>query len=166
MAFVKSVCCWLTLWLSVGCTGSMAGSTSSEMLFNAVGTDEAIPATQRAALDTLRHQAPIVRARLVRVRLEIIQRSRAGSKVILNLFSDTDLPLNTSDVTRRAENDFSWTGGDPKTTSYAMIIVKGQDLTGSVRDQGKLYQIRPVGDGLHSIAEVNESHLLEEPPYK
>jgi PKD repeat protein len=46
----------------------------------------------------------------------------------------------------------------------AILVRRGQGITGDVRVEGKLYRIRPIAGGQHAVIEVDESRMPPEHP--
>lgn len=154
----------ILLPLLLGCSQRASGQGSAENLFEAIETPEKLSAAQSKTLRGLRNQTGVVRVAVVRLRYDLAQRTKPGAKVVLTLFPGTEVELSFRSLERRADKDYTWNGGDPSSGQHATLVVAGEDVIGTVRSGGKLYQIRPIGDGLHSIAKVDESRLIDEPP--
>jgi hypothetical protein len=147
------------LVLLLGCAPLANGQGEATQVFELIETPDSLSAAQREALDALRARPEVVRVGLLRLRHEPAQ-----EKVLFNLFPDTAVEVNAGNLTQRAEHDYSWTGGEPVSGPHASLVVQGEDVVGTVRAGGKLYQIRPLGGGVHTVAEIDESRLREEPP--
>lgn len=103
------------------------------------------------------------RLNAVRMRLGLDRKTAPTDDVTFNLFPDTEVKNKFRHIERRAQ-DYSWFGGDPTSDSHSIMVVQGADIAGTIREKGKLYQIRPVGDGTEAVIEVDESLLLDHPP--
>ena len=53
---------------------------------------------------------------------------------------------------------------DADTQNDVILIKRGNDITGTVRTNGKLYKIRPIGSGNHAVIEVDESSFPDDHP--
>jgi hypothetical protein len=64
-------------------------------------------------------------------------------------------------IEKRADG-YTWFGGDPHGMSHSAIVVHGNDMVGSIRENGKLYRIESAGDGAQQVIEVDESKIQME----
>ena len=131
--------------------------------------------------DTTRQPSPrtaqagdhiVVRARYVEVNLGLIDgtprapgsRGGAGETLTLNLFPNqaalfpevTLTAVRTQIEASPLANGFIWSGqvaGDPN--SQVTLVVGNGMMAGNIRTQGRWYQVRYAGSGVHLITEVN-----------
>jgi uncharacterized repeat protein (TIGR01451 family) len=91
--------------------------------------------------------------------------SKAGVRdtVTLNLFDDVVLVATLDRLEPNATGGgYAWMGqveGEPYSL-VILVVVDGQ-MTGNVESNQGLYQIRPAGDGLHVVREIDREALLE-----
>src|SRR5262245_16483648 len=52
---------------------------------------------------------------------------------------------------------FVWHGTLPEVPGTATLVVKGDNVTGTVQDGNDLYHIEPVGGGLHALVTIDTS---------
>lgn len=84
----------------------------------------------------------------------------AGSKdlLALNLFEDLSVAALKESETRRGEQEFTWFGKIVGARySQVVLVVKDDNITGNIWIGDKLYQVRPLGDGVHSIGEIDQA---------
>ncbi len=112
-------------------------------------------------------------ATVVRSRLVWVDARRIGGEglpggaasVVLNLFGDASHPAVRDRLERRSAESYTWFGrieGVPR--SQATLVVDGDDLVANIVVEGVFYQVRPVGDGVHSIREIDQSAFPDEIP--
>jgi hypothetical protein len=146
-------------------TGATPAS-SDEGLF----TDAASPVAQQSAL------SPAVRRiRYVQVRLERLGLAQSGQpdvqgptvpspRVTLNLFDDTTLIALFDRVVHNETGSDSWIGHlEGIDLGYVILTVRGNLLVGNILHPGGVYEIYRVSDGIHAIAEIEQSALAENP---
>jgi hypothetical protein len=83
----------------------------------------------------------------------------------IELIPGSTLSFEKEAITLRSENSYSWRGkiaGNIK--SRANFAVEGSDLSGNITIENMRYEIRPMGDGVHSVSEIDSSALLNEKP--
>ncbi len=88
-----------------------------------------------------------------------------GAELRLNLFDDVVVEALLSRRLPHAADRFSWVGmergGIP---GDVVLVVNGDQVTGSIHSAGQLYRIQPRGDGTHLISQLDEDLLQEHPP--
>ncbi len=101
-----------------------------------------------------------------------------SSPIRLNLFENKTLLLNLKETP--AANDkyatsaksqmdnnrkANWTGTvDGDEGSLATFVIKKNSMTGNIHYQGHVYQIRSLGNGIHSVTEIDPSKFPDELP--
>jgi peptidyl-Asp metalloendopeptidase len=83
------------------------------------------------------------------------------------------IPLETKSVSIQNSSRQSlggntiWSGAAPNEVNGSTTIVANkQAVTGSIQTEDGLYQIRPLGDGLHALVKVDNGKLPPEHPVK
>ncbi len=82
----------------------------------------------------------------------------------LNLIPGHEIPLTTTRRDERKAGDYSWFAEDRDSGSSAMLVVQGDEIVGTVRSSGQLFQVRPLGDGIHAVIEVEQDKLPPDHP--
>jgi hypothetical protein len=77
--------------------------------------------------------------------------------------------MNALTLTKRSEDvrspeDFTWYGTLTDVPGQATLVVRNGNITGSIQDQGTLYRIEPVGNGVHALIKVDQSRFPPEHP--
>ena len=118
--------------------------------------------------DQVESDPTVVRSRFVWVdidRLGVDDAPGAVPDVIFNFFDGVSHPAIKERVERRGLEDYTWFGYvDGNALSQATIVVDGDDVVANIAVEGKFYQVRPVGDGLHAIREIDQSAFPDEIP--
>lgn len=88
----------------------------------------------------------------------------ASPIVAVNLAADTSINIrhNRSEVVGR--NTVVWTGTIPDVPGEVTFVVQDGNITGSVNNNGDLYRIEPVGNGVHALVKVDRSRLPPDHP--
>jgi len=64
----------------------------------------------------------------------------------------------------RSPSDFTWYGTLSGVPGQATLVVHDGNITGSIQDQGALYRIEPVGNGVHALIKVDQGRFPPEHP--
>lgn len=103
----------------------------------------------------------VKQARLVRVDLDPIERN--DQVMVLNLLEDLSLLAVRERVTTRPDG-YSWFGHLSRIKhSRVILTVTEGDLAGNITFPGTMIQIRPAGNGLHLIREIDQSLFNDGP---
>jgi len=103
-----------------------------------------------------------------------------SSLIRLNLFENKILLLNLKETPTVNDNyatseksqiqmdnnkKANWTGTvDGDEGSLATFVIKKNSMTGNIHYQGRVYQIRSLGKGIHSVTEIDPSKFPDELP--
>lgn len=60
--------------------------------------------------------------------------------------------------------DYIWYGSIPSNPGSAVFAVHDNEITGTIRDDGALFKIEPIGGGHHAIIKVDESKFPKDHP--
>lgn len=118
---------------------------------------------QKLALSTLRATPTTGAMRIARAELTLLQ----TESVLLNLFPGKDVVAVRERIDLLDDQDaFVWFGSIPgKMPGSVILVVRRGNVTGTIRPNGELYIVRPVGEGLQAVIRVDESQLgPDEPP--
>lgn len=136
-------------------------------LFATGVTADAVPLTadQRTRLEGYRTQRSTLAVTPVRLRGDAL---RAASAVTLNLPGRRATVIDRVAADRSDPGAVAWSGAagaafDP-TTPDVMLVVDGADVTGTIHAHGRLYALRPLGDGLQALIEVDAQGLPPDHP--
>jgi hypothetical protein len=107
----------------------------------------------------------VTRAQVEALKGEITRITLPQSKTLI--FSRRSVEVSSA-------NQFTWTGGLANTGSQAgslpdsgnqaTLVVNDGNITGTIWDEGDLYRVEPVGNGLHAIIKVDPSRFPPEHP--
>jgi len=87
----------------------------------------------------------------------------------LNLFNDEALQVLPTRREIRGNDDFSWFGKFPdRRFDNAILVVNGENVTGTVRVNDELYSIKPLGSGVQALIRIYEENFPDEhsPDYR
>jgi hypothetical protein len=90
-------------------------------------------------------------------------------------FQREDIPIEISDLpalrmrkqkTARGQlGGAIWRGQSPESEwDHSTFVIRKGSVTGTIRARGRLFTLFPAGNGLHVLAEVDQSKIFEEPP--
>ena len=115
-----------------------------------------------------RQDPTIVKSRHVIVNFEKLagQHLPQGAEtVVLNLFADLSLTAVKKRTERRSPTQYTWFGHiQGAKYSQVILVVDDGSMAGNIRLDGKLYQARAVGQGVHAIYEIDQSAFPPEAP--
>jgi hypothetical protein len=133
-------------------------------LFKALAADQpkAMNPEQKARLDQIKNRATTKSVTLVQVNANALK----GDSTRMALPDGKVLRFSRSKLETRQANRFTWFGALPGAPGKATMVVHNDKVTGSFRgDDGGLYRVEPVGNGVHALIKVDESRFPpEEPP--
>lgn len=120
------------------------------------------PTTRTGTVSAQRDET-IIRSRNVVVDIQRI-RAKDNQRISLPLFDRTVLTLVRERQENISKRGFVWYGkvaGQPE--SSAVISTVGEVVVGNIMtEDGKIYQIRYTGNGVHSLREINQSKFPRE----
>jgi peptidyl-Asp metalloendopeptidase len=117
---------------------------------------------QASQLAVYRSARTTVEIRLIQVQTDLLER---GDAVNLNLLHNQNVALDRVGVEKRTPHDYSWFGNSSRTQNEAILVVEGNDIDGTIQAGTQLYSIRPLGNGLQALIQVDQSAFPpDEPP--
>jgi hypothetical protein len=116
---------------------------------------------QQQAMQAYRSDPSAGEIQLFRVNLSV---PKTADAVNFNIVPGVAMMLSTRNRNDRSTADYSWTGGDATGEKSAALVVKDQQVTGTVRNGDKLYRLRPVGNGVTAVIEIDQKKLPPEHP--
>ena len=108
---------------------------------------------QQALMDKLWQKRTTKSLRVIRIDLALLQQDA----VDLNLRADRAVRVETQRIERRNVTDYTWYGRLTAVPGSAILVVQGENVTGTIRNGEELYRITSLGAGLHTLIEVDES---------
>jgi len=104
----------------------------------------------------------IIQSRYVHVNFNYL---KEAEPIVLNLFDHVSVTVVRERLERRSESRYSWFGHvDGMEHSSVVLTIENGNMAGNVTIDGKIYQVRPVGDGVHSVREIDQSAFPPEAP--
>ena len=105
----------------------------------------------------------IVRCRLVEVQFDFLTNGK--SSLSLNLFDGISLQATNTRFEWRMEDSYTWFGRIPGEALGTVILsVVDGDLAGHIALPGGIFEIRPLGGGVHGIYEIDQSAFSDDAP--
>ncbi len=78
----------------------------------------------------------------------------------LELFAGVNLQFNRTKIEKRDQSNFSWFGNiEGIKTNQIVLSVNSGDVSGNIWFQEFYIQIRPKGNGVHSICQINRENI-------
>jgi Metallo-peptidase family M12 len=97
----------------------------------------------------------LVQSRYVYVNFDYLNKA---DSIVLNLFQNISVKAVRDRLERRFETRYSWFGRvDGIEQSSVILTIEDGTMAGNITIDGKFYQVRPSGDGIHSIREIDQS---------
>lgn len=115
---------------------------------------------QQQSLAQLQRQPMTVETKLVRVRTQLLT-SSASKLLTINLGKEFEVEKIE---TRPEQQALTWIGKPLGPLDSAVFVVKGDNVTGTVRVGNELYSVRPLGGGLHAVVRQDEKKFPPEHP--
>jgi hypothetical protein len=98
----------------------------------------------------------IIRSRYVRVNFDYLKESES---IVLNLFNDVNDVSVTAvrdRIEKRSESRYTWFGQVPGRGYTSVILtVENGDMAGYISINEELYHVRPLGNGIHVVRELD-----------
>ncbi|MCH7638281.1 MAG: hypothetical protein IH855_02290 [Bacteroidetes bacterium] len=94
------------------------------------------------------------------VNLDALQQSSA----LIYVPSVGEIPMARTRTQANLREDvysYTWYGSEQGSSASAILVVRNDDVTGTIRASGQLYFVRPLTDGLHAIARMDESGFVD-----
>jgi hypothetical protein len=142
--------------LAVAGPNSAQKRSNNELFYNA----HLIPDALYMKKAEEKQDPTVVRSRYVHVNFDYLKKE---VPFILNLFNDISVRAVRKRLGIRSETRFSWFGrvAGMKHSSVVLTIEDGH-MAGNITIDERFYQVRPFGDGIHSIREIDQSAFPEE----
>jgi hypothetical protein len=119
--------------------------------------------TDRAGAPRSERDPTVIRSQNVLVNVQLL-RGQKNSRLIVPLMDGTRLNIVRDRQEQAPKNGLIWYGkvaDEPR--SSVVLSLKGEALIGNIRTQrGKIYHIRYLGEGVHSLSEVDQSKFPQE----
>jgi hypothetical protein len=104
----------------------------------------------------------IIRSRYVQVNFDYLMEAEV---IDLNLLDDVSFIAVKEHVEMRSENQYSWFGSiEGAEHGQVILVVEHGDMAGNITTKESIFQIRPKGNGVHAIYEINQNAFPEEAP--
>lgn len=116
--------------------------------------------SQLAALDKLKQRPTTQSLELVKVDITALR----GASVKLSAPNMNSLTITKQSEDIRSPEDFTWYGTLSGVPGQATLVVHNGNITGSVQDQGTLYRIEPIGNGVHALIKVDQGRFPPDHP--
>jgi hypothetical protein len=113
---------------------------------------DALHAEQDSQLKRLRGQRNTLTAASVGVNVSVLN----GEPVMIDLPTARQLKATVKKIDRRGPRDFTWYGELTSTPGNATLVVRGNKVTGTIRNGSDLYRIVSIGDGAHALVQIDE----------
>ena len=157
----KLLLSFLTIFFITGLTVAnpySQGLSSADKLFSDATSSLTDALQMKQAQE--RRDPKVVRSHYVRVNFDSLE---GAESIVLNLFGNVSKTAVRERAERRSESRYSWFARiDEMEDSSAVLTVEDGDMAGNITIDGKLYQVRPAGSGIHSIREIDQSAFPQE----
>ena len=108
-----------------------------------------------------------IRKRPYATQLRLVQIPNATAllhrpSVVLNVDANDRYRANLTRINERDTEQFTWIGQVQSQFGHVLLVVDDLDVTGRFQTMDAVYTINPLGAGLHVLARVDPSKLLQE----
>lgn len=140
---------------------SMAFAEAPE-LFTPLPADQLkdVSPAQTQRIDQIKQRPTTMSVSLVRIAANAL----SGNSTRMSLPNAKTLNFDKSNVETRSTTDFTWFGTLSGVPGKATLVVHDGNITGTIRDDGNLYRVEPVGNGVHAVIKVDESRFPPDHP--
>jgi hypothetical protein len=115
---------------------------------------------QNQAIEKLRQRPTTQSLDLVQVDVGALR----GDSMLLSIPNAPAVTLSKRSEDVRSPSDFTYYGALSGVPGQATLVVHDGNITGSIQDQGTLYRIEPVGNGVHALIKVDQRRFPPEHP--
>lgn len=115
---------------------------------------------QKALLNKIRLQGTSKSVNVVTINSNLFKQKTFD----LNLRSDFKVRADVKAVEKRTENDFTVFGKLANIPGDAVLVVRGNNITGTIHTGSEVYRIKPLGSGLHVLIHIDPTKLPPEHP--
>ena len=116
----------------------------------------------RATLEAIRGDPAVIRLRVAKASPEAVRKARALS-LVLPAPPSAGAPRSVSfhplKTEQRSADDYSLRYYDEATDSAVSLVVMGPDVLGTIRYDGEVYRVRPLGDGHTAVYRYDTRRL-------
>lgn len=117
--------------------------------------------SQISLIEKLRHKKTTKALSVIRMDLGTLN----NEEITLNLHADRQETATVTKIEMREENNYTWYGTLSDILGDAILVIRGNKVTGTVRSNTDLYRIQPIGLDLHVLIKVDEAMFpLDHPP--
>src|SRR4030067_352497 len=162
---------FMVLFTNTFCIGKLqAFAGPTDELFDELFTDVPITTELYARQEKERQERTLFRSRYVRENLDLLTKSEAvlhgtpqpssiqKNSIVFNLFDDASFTVVKDRIEVRSGNRYTWYGHiEGMAHSQVILVVEDGSMCGDIRVSGDLYEIRPIGEGIHAIYEIDQS---------
>ncbi|MCF6363311.1 MAG: zinc-dependent metalloprotease [Gammaproteobacteria bacterium] len=114
---------------------------------------------QLSNIDRLTSQPATKGFEAARLSKDFIQSMNKNDSINVNIFGRY-IPMTIKDYQDREDGSIVH-ASNPDTGAHMMLYIQGNNLTGSIRDGGDLYNLQSLGNNIVGITLVDESQLQE-----
>ena len=152
--------CFLLFGLSIlGTSVSYADGTE---LFTMLPSDQLrdVKPAQTQRIDQIKQRPTTQSVTLMRIDVNAL----SGNSTRMTLSDAKTLNFDKSNVETRNATDYTWFGSLSGVQGKATLVVHDGNITGTIRDNGNLYRVESVGNGVHAVIKVDESRFPPDHP--
>ncbi|MBD2019317.1 hypothetical protein H6F43_03855 [Leptolyngbya sp. FACHB-36] len=130
-------------------------------LFSFVAEENLLSNEQTTRLKSYQSDPTAAAISVVRIEVDLL---RTEERANLNLAKNLDVPLDTIHIEERTPQSYSWFGRNSATEERAILTIQDNVIIGAIDTNRQAYEIRPLGDDLHVLIQINEAALPEDHP--
>jgi len=108
----------------------------------------------------------VIRERYVRISFNSVvakEYPEGAESIVLNLFDDLTIIARKDRIESRKKNRYTWFGHvEGVKHSQVILVVENGIMAGNITMNGNMYQIRDLGNGIHSVREIDQNRFPPE----
>lgn len=135
---------------------------NAENLFQVVEDSQfdRAPEAKKLLIKKAKQKPTTKTVRVIKINTELLK----NPSVKMNLRSDLIATVQARKVERRTDKKYTWYGNISEVPGDAILVINGDNVTGTVRRGKALFRIRPIGSGDHALIEVDVTKFPADHP--
>jgi hypothetical protein len=150
--------------ICLGQASIFAGEPAAEELFREIPYSSQLESMQEQKIK----DPTVIRSRYVQVNFDYLASSQlhqGADTIVLNLFPDVYLLAVKDRLERESATSYTWFGRiEGVEQSQVTTVVVDGNMASNITVREKIYQVRSVADGIHTVREINQGAFPEGAP--
>lgn len=148
--------------LCFACAAFAQPSPAGELFLEYTGPKAELTGEQQRLLEEQQKLPTVAEVRTVYVDLSLLKEK----SVALSLFDQERVTAEKERIEKRGARNFTWYGDTLEKPGSVILVVRDDNVTGTIRIGAGQYSVRPLGDGLHAVVKIDPcQYPVEHPPH-